>query len=45
LQRFQALVVIALGREDQRVAEQVAHLGERNAALDQPGGGSANRGD
>jgi hypothetical protein len=36
LQCLQLLVVVALGRENRRVPEQITHLGQRDAALDQP---------
>ena len=34
LQVLERLVVVALGRGDRRVAEEIANLRERNAALD-----------
>ena len=36
LKCFKPLVVIALGRRDRRVTEQIADLGKRNVPLDQP---------
>ena len=38
LQCFKPLVVVALGRDDRRVTEEVADLSKRNVALDQPRG-------
>ena len=36
LQRFKPLVVVALGRDDRRVTEEIADLSKRNVPLDQP---------
>jgi hypothetical protein len=36
LKHFKPLVVVALGRDDRCVTEEVADLGKRNAPLDQP---------